>query len=315
MLCPQCGVQVGTHIPDKPVPLPPADDGLEEPAVGRRFLLGAIALLGLYLGLKHIAWAFVLSHPDAGPISDNGWLCLLVGATLVAAMVAGTVNRWAEVTGVVLGLGAAAGFLWPDFARGERPSDAWLVGLGSFLGLIGLAGGFAGRLFMAPAPSLPRIAPGSTRSVAIKRRSVPLSWIPILIGATLAVAMTILADDIRTRLSRYLAVNSQAFGGATFLTWQVSILGALFGGFAAGLNTRNAARQGIVCGLLAAAGALVITVMMDPTTSVVVAFWSYQVDQKEVGPLVLALLGASIWIVTAIGGWLGGQLSPPRRRK
>ena len=317
MLCPHCGVQVGATAADRddPAPALPPDDGPDGPAVPRRFLLGAITLLGSFLGLKHLALAILLSGPGTPTLSSDALLSLLLLATLGAAIVGGTVNRWAEVTGLLLGVGAAAGYLGPGLTRGERPSDEWLFGLPTLLALVGLAGGFAGRILMPPAPALPRLDHARPRAVKVRTRPAALSWVHIVFGAVIVVAGTVSADQIRAALSKALAGDGRAFGATALVSWQVSVLAAVVGGFAAGANTRAGPRQWFVTGLLAGAGAVAVTAARDPGASGVIEFWVYQLDQRDVGPLVFAAFGGSVWLITALGGWLGAQFVPPRRRK
>jgi hypothetical protein len=286
------------------------------PSFFRRTILGAITLLGLFHGLRHLAQAILLTQGGYEGLSRNGLFSLLVVATLVAAFVAGTVNRRAELTGILLALGAAGGYLGPEFANGSRPTDDWMATVAGLLFLIGLTGGIAGRLVMPPAPRLPQLTAFDTReAVAIKVRPVPLSWVPIVVATILVVAGTLFADAIRNSLSRALIGSGGTFGGSALITWQVSVLAALIGGLICGANSRVGLKQGFVTGMVSANGIVAATVATGTNSSVLVEFWLYQLDQNTVGPITFAAFGASVWVVTAVGGWLGGQLFPPRRRK
>jgi len=112
MLCPQCGVKLahepGTFAEATPEP----DDPPDGPPFVRRLALGGITLLGLYNGLKPLALAGMLAHTSAATLPPGALVCLLVVATLAAAVVAGTVNRRAEVAGLILaGAGVVIGVL------------------------------------------------------------------------------------------------------------------------------------------------------------------------------------------------------------
>src|SRR5437867_4950743 len=112
MLCPQCGI--GLYEEPGTVSVAPesqAEESPEGPSFLRRIRLGAITLLGLYNGFKHLAMAGLLTYTSAATIPMVGLVCLLVASTLVAAVAAGTVNRRAEVAGLLLAVGASFGFL------------------------------------------------------------------------------------------------------------------------------------------------------------------------------------------------------------
>src|SRR4051812_32472821 len=107
MLCPMCGVQLAEEpgqIGAMSLALPPADDSADGPSFPRRLAFGAITLLGLYHGVKHLALAGALAQSGSAALSSDAHLSLLVLATLTGAVVAGTVNRRAEVTGLLLAL-------------------------------------------------------------------------------------------------------------------------------------------------------------------------------------------------------------------
>lgn len=315
MLCPQCGVQL-LEEGEATVPPPTVgpDDAADGPPFLRRLALGAITLVGSFQGLKHLALAGLLMQAGTASLSSETALSLIVLSTLAAALVAGTVNRRAEVTGVLLGAGAAAGLIGLDLMWGQRPPEEWLVGVPMGLVLLGAIGGFAGRRIMPPAPSLPRFgrpeAPERSRSRARRPR---LAWLRVLVGVFLVVGGTVYADEIRTGLTRILAGPGGSFAAGRLVTWQITVIAALAGGFAAGASTRRGLGQGLVTGFLAAIGVVVATIVVDPGASLVVEFWLDQLGQKQIGPGTSAAIGACTWIATSVGGWLGGQLVPAGR--
>jgi hypothetical protein len=318
MLCPQCGVQLLEE--GEGVTLPPPVIDPDEAADGRSFLrrcaLGGITLVGSFQGLKHLASAGLLVQTGSASLSAETVLSLVVLATLAAAVLAGTVNRRAEVAGVLLGAGAAAGLIGVDLACGERPPEAWLVGVPMGLVLLGAVGGYAGRRIMPPTPSLPRFgrreAPDRARS---RSRPPRLAWLRVLVGVFLAVGGTVYADEIRTGLTRIFAGPGGSFAAGRLVTWQITVIAALAGGFAAGASTRRGLGQGFATGLLAAVGVVAATILLDAGGSLVVEFWLDQLGQKQIGPATFAAVGASTWVAATVGGWLGGQLVPADRSK
>ncbi|HKB02011.1 MAG TPA: hypothetical protein VKD90_07305, partial [Gemmataceae bacterium] len=195
------------------------------------------------------------------------------------------------------------------------PPDEWLVGVPAGLMVLGVVGGFIGRLMMPPAPVLPRIAqPDAPGRTAAPKRRAPLAWLRILVGATLVVGGTIYSDGIRGGLASFFPGHGGSFGAGRLVTWQVTVIVALAGGFIAGAHTRRGLGQGAVAGLLAGA-AVAVAAALDPVPSLVLEFWMDQLGQKVIGPPTFAAVGATACLGTVVGGWLGGQLLPPGRAR
>ena len=228
----------------------PGTDVQTVPIPARRLALGAITLFGVY-------------H---GPSSDNCWLtCPLaaanslatvwapVAATLAASVAAGTVNRRAELTGLILAIAASISFAGPDLVYGTVMPEELLIGVPTLLLLVGSIGGFAGRLMVPPAPKLPRLGTvDSTRIANVKRKPARVIWWRVGMGVAIILLGTIYADPIREGLSKALAGRGGTYGASPMLSWQVSIIAAILGGVAAGMNTRSGARQGLTTGFVAA---------------------------------------------------------------
>jgi hypothetical protein len=316
MLCPQCGIELFNE-PGVVTGLA-ADPRLEEapdgPSFVRRLALGGITLLGLYNGLKHLALAGLLSYTSAATIPPVGLVCLLIAATLAAAVAAGTVNRRAEVAGLLLAAGASAGFLAPSLSQGAELPEEWLVGIPTLLVMVGVAGGTAGRLMIPPAPTLPRFSPVETPIKAIRRPPVRLFWWRILAGTVLVTLGTNYADVVRQWLLIALG-GGGGLGAAPLVAWQISMLAALAGGVLAGGHTRAGFRHGFFAGLLASAGTVVAVASLRSTPPLVFQFWLDQLEMKEPGPGAYAVLAGTIWLATTVGGWLGEQLLPVTGRK
>jgi hypothetical protein len=320
MLCPLCGIQLeegeGTATALS-LTLPPADDSADGPSFLRRLVFGTITLLGLYHGFKHLAVAAVLSRVGGPALPSDGHLSLLVLATLIASVVAGTVNRRAELTGLLLALATSAGFLVPDLVRGGELPEEWLIGVPTLLTLVGVSGGFAGRLMIPPAPSLPNFGRLDSRvMVRVKRRPMRVSWPQVILGATIAVGGTVFAEAIREGLSWALAGQGHTFGARALLAWQISMLAALVAGLAGSMNTRGGSRQ-VVFASFAAAGGVVLGLVAVSANGPppVIEFWIYQLDLRQSGPLAYAIVAMTTFIATSLGGWFGVHAISSDREK
>jgi hypothetical protein len=271
--------------------------------------------LGLFHGLKHLTLAGALYLAVSGELKPEATIGLLVAATLAGSAAAGTVNRRAELTGFLLGLSGAGSYLVLDNATGVISPPEWLVGVPVLLALVGTIGGLAGRLIIPPAPKLPKF--GRFDSHLANQRiipPVPFVWWRVVFGAAIVIVGAYYAETIRHGLAQVLAGHSGSMGSNRLLTWQVSVITTLLGGVAAGANTRGGIRQGLLAGVAAGAGAVALEAARRSGNHVLLEFWAEQLNVNEIGPMVFAALGGSILIGTAIGGWLGAHLFPPRRR-
>ena len=320
MLCPLCGIQLQEEqgaASAMTLVLPPADDGSDGPSFGRRLAFGAITLLGLYHGLKHLALAAAIGQFGAATLTSDSHLSLLVLATLTAAVLAGTVNRRAEVTGFLLAFGGGVAFLGPDLVRGGAFPDEWVIGAPTLLALVGVIGGFAGRLMVPPAPNLPTFGRLDSRvMVRVKRRPGRIAWPQVFLGIAIAVGGALLAESIRSGLSYLLVGRGHSFGLRSLITWQISMLAALGGGAAACVHTRGGPRQMLFTAVGAAAGAVAgVAAGSIGEPSPIVEFWTYQLDLKQTGPLPYVAVGVTTVIATALGGWFGAHAVPTEVRK
>ena len=319
MLCPLCGIQLdadvgaGTAVP---LSVPFTDDTPDGPSFSRRLGFGLITLLGLYHGLKHLALAAVLAQTGVATLSNDSYLSILIVATLGASVAAGTVNRRAEATGLILALASALGFLGPDLWRGSTLPEEWLVGIPTLMVMIAVVGGFAGRMMVPPAPNLPNFGRLDSRVVVrVQKKQARIVWPQVAFGVAIAVAGVVYADAIRHTLSMALRVGG-SFGARSLIAWQVSALAAIAAGLAAGFGCRAGFRQGVYAGLGAGVGAVLGVLSQQAThPSPVVDFWVDQLDARRGITLPLVALGVTTAVATAIGGWLGSQVFPATPRK
>jgi len=320
MLCPTCGVQLEAEAgPGGSLSLsvPFIDQTPDGPSFLRRLTFGLISLLGLYQGLKHLALAAVLVQTGSAVLTADSHLSLLITATLAASVVAGTVNRRAEATGLLLSIAGTAGFLGPDLWTGGGLPDEWLIGVPTLIALVGVVCGFAGRLMVPPAPNLPSFGRLESRVVVkVQGKPVRIGWLQVVFGAGIAVGGAIFADEIRHTLSKALAGGGGAFGARSLIGWQIAMLAALIGGVAAGFSSRAAFRQALMAGLGAGAGAVCCLATRQVVDgSPVLDFWTDQFNAKSDRLLPIAAVGVSTCVATALGGWLGCHIFPPVRQR
>src|SRR5262245_2871384 len=201
MLCPQCGLQLieeteGSSISFASVPIEDTPDG---PSLPRRLALGAVTLFGAFHGLQHLATVVSLTSGGTEFARPEVPVVCLAIAALGAAIIAGTANRRAEATGLLLALCAGAAFVGADEIRHAPVAETWLTGIPVFLGLIGIVGGLVGRIAVPPAPRLPRFAQLGSRitPTIVGEPPARIAWGRILAGAAVVVAGTMNADAIQ----------------------------------------------------------------------------------------------------------------------
>ena len=316
MLCPQCGVQLGNGSSGSiSLPSEACTAGPDGPAFFRRLLLGAIAAIGAFQGFKHLIAAGVLAVGASEEVLEHSAVILLTTSVLLAAAMAGAANRRTEACGLILGAGTAGVFLGCEFAVGRVPLDEWLIGLPVLLSLVGVLGGFAGRLIYPPAPMTPRFS--STPAPVVAEKALPFTstdCIRILVGLAVALSGTIGSDVVRGWIARAAAGHTTSFGSSPFIAWQISTLAILLGGAVAGANTRTGLRHGLICGLLAGIGLAAAVAYPGMVKVKAAEFWIDQLAVPDSDPLLLAVVAVSVWATGTIGGWMGAHLVPPSRR-
>ena len=318
--CPRCG---GLLLPPDEGGYDPAARPAPPPAhlrlsPGGRVVVGTVAALGLYLGLRELTTGWVL----AAAADPAGWW-LTPGGLAAAGR-----GRGGSVGGAV---GGACGglFLAAEVAAGTPPGQAVLYLQPALLVVGGCASGAAGAKVWAAVPELELPAPVTKKLSSIRLETVaeidpgrPTAWARVLLGAAVMVAGVGLAEEVRTKAQRFsggmLRVESR--GQARFISWQVATLAILAGGAVAAAGTGAGLRHGLFAGALGAAGVVGLTLArgeLDPPVA-------YLLDKLEIGTADPAarpvlLVGAGAVLATGLfGGWLAGQLfvplAPPHMR-
>jgi len=315
--CAHCGSPVGlerSSLSSIPLDSPTIDDGQDGPSFVRRLALGIITVTGCYFGLTHLISGLSLAFSGANALSVEGSLGLLVAAILAGTTAAGTINRRAELTGVLLGLAAAGGFVGLETFEGRLPLEVWWIGVAVLLGMVGAVGGLAGRLMVPPAPDLPQLGQFDSRKMEVAHKPrVRVVWWRIAVSLPLVVLGTVYVDLIHHALSRALSGNGGTLISGKMIAWQMSLIVAVLGGVTAGANTRAGLKQGLIAGFLAAAAVFIALTRSNASASLLLEFWFDQLNVGEAGPELFAALGGSVWCAVAVGGWFGSHLLPSRR--
>ena len=312
MLCPQCGIQLaGDRTPVSVVALSVLTplNGDDNPSIPRRLLLAGIVTFCLFQGLKHGASAVQLWSSLSGELSAQLVISLLAFAVFVGSILAGLSNRRAELSGFAVGLGTVGLVLGLEIVQGIPLPEEWLMGLPALFILLGVLGGFIGRLTIAPTPKLPVFASLDSRALPdFEQEPLRIFWFQIVLGAAIAIGGAIWAEPLRVRLGSALGGRS---GGAMVL-WQIATIVSLFGGLVAGATTRNGFRQGVIAGLFASIGTALAALRLGLATMPALEFWAETLGTTTVDVQTLVAFCASTGLSVTIGGWMGNQLFPNR---
>lgn len=296
-----------------------------------RIVVGTVVALGLYLGLRKLATAWVLGHqvdPDAWWASADGLAALftaqglaaVVGAVLAAAGRGGGFSVGAAVGAVCGGL-----FLAGELLTGSSTRDIVYYLQPPILALAGgVAGAVSTRVWIAP-PLLdmptPAAAPGSKlSSIQFKKADLvddgrPTEWVRIFVGAGIMLIGFATAEKVRHGAQKYsggmLQVNSIAQG--QFMSWQLALVAVIGGGVLAAGGTGAGLRHGAIAGFLAATGAVALNAQRGGPNQPS-EYWLDKLGFGGLPPLdanaVLAV-GGGVFFAAVVGGWLGAQLLPP----
>ena len=296
-----------------PLAFPPLDDDSDGPSSSHRLALGIVTVCGCYFGLLHLISGLALASAGTNKLSAVGSLRLLVVAILTGAAVAGTINRRAEMTGLVLGLLAAPGFMALETADGRLPLEGLWIGVVVSLGLVVVVGGLAGRLMVPPAPDLPMLGQVDRGKIeAVLKPLVRVVWWRIALGLAVVLIGTAYVDTIRYYLAKMLSGNGGTFVSGKLIAWQISLLVSILGGMAL-CKAPRCLKQGVIAGFLAAAGVIVVLTRYTPSPPLVLEFWFDQLNVVESCPEMYAAVAGSVWCAVAVGGWFGSHLFPRRR--
>lgn len=330
--CPKCGgllLMPQEAVESRPRFGAPAEE--VRPTSLGRIVVGTVVALGLYLGLRKLATAWVLGHhvdPEAWWASADGLAALftvqgfaaVVGAVLAAAGRGGGFAVGAAVGAVCGGL-----FLAAELLTGSATRDIVYYLQPPILALAGgVAGAVSTRVWVAP-PVLdmptPAAPPGSKLSSLQFTKSElgdpgrATQWARVLVGASIMVLGFAAAEKVRQGAQKYsggmLHVNS--IGQGQFMSWQLALVGIMVGGGVAAGGTGAGIRHGALAGLIAAAAAVGINAQRGGPNQPS-EYWLDKIGLAGFAPLDPAAalgVGGGVLFAALVGGWLGAQLLPP----
>lgn len=326
--CPKCSSRLLSPIEAAEVMERVVDPGPQpiQTTYARRIIVGCVVALGLHLAFREwsIGGLELVGQTDAG---SNTWLnfTLRVLGTVVGGLLAGAGRRQGFWGGVVVG--TVSGFAW--VAVDTYPHiqlDLTRLGLAVAVAVVGGVAAVVGQR-MWPAPIELPVAHSPRNSSLLKLKAgegqkekvYPISWVRIVLGATVAVCGVMAADTIRdgmATLPRGL-FNLSGAGATQRIDTQIAGFLVLFGGLIAGAGTGVGLRHGLITGMFAGVGLIAVSSLQPDGVSVPVQYVIDSLGLAEMPREAVAAAGGIAFGVVAIGGWLGGQLFPrlSRRRK
>lgn len=319
LLCPTCGCQLRREtalVKAIPLPLDDSQSSADWLPFLRRMGIGLLLVFGLFQALLHLAHGTELLLVNSVAPHSDWFVSMLSLAVFFAAMVTGTANRRAEANGFFLGLFSSGTFLGVEHVQGASFPEEWYVGLPVMQALIGTVAGFVGRLLYMPAPRFSPANKPDTRlnSAAKKKASPPIHWVNIVIGVIIANVALVYAEPIRSTMASVLG-GSGGVGSGRFVVWEISMIGSLLAGVAAGANTKWGLRQGTLAGLFASVGLVAAATKKGVSKIPAADFWVDQLSlSSENSTVVYGVMASSMMITMILGGWLGSHLFPPRKR-
>jgi hypothetical protein len=327
--CPRCG---GLLLMPQETP-EPEDTGRAaaaplNPTPAGRVLVGVLAGLGLYLGLRRLVGGLVLTTFD----DPAGWWTATDGLTTVfglqvTAVVFGAVLAAAGRTAGI-SLGAAVGglcgglFLGAEVGSGAPLEQLVLLLQPVVLAVGGAIAGAVGAWVWAAVPVLdmPAPAPKKLSSIELDKDPPPhvlrpTHWARIIAGAAVIIAGMGLAEKARTTTEKatggLLKVESR--GQGKFLSWQIATLAVLAGGVFAGAGTGSGLRHGFYTGMVGAGGAVGVIVSrgeMSQPAEFLLGKLNLVANNPQ-DPVALLGVGFGVLVAALVGGWFGGQLFLP----
>lgn len=316
--CPRClsGLQSPFEAAESVAKTSTRPPSLNRNGFGGRFVIGCVIAVGLHIALRE--WtAAVLSLSSAGQIDFVIEYALRFLAVLPGGLLAGSGRPQAFPSGMAVGLVMAAAWLvfdpYPAFQI-----DLHRAGLAVLLALAsGVAAFVGGRIW--PATTELKV-PESPRNSSLmelttppkpRDRSRPTHWARILACSTLIVVAVIEADEIRGWLCKLpkgiFKVTGPAAARTDFLITAVAVI---MSGIIAGASSGKGFWHGILTALLSTT--VVVPLQSSrPGEFPGIEWYLEWTSGLAFGGWPEVSVGALLFIVIGLSGWLGGQLFLP----
>lgn len=343
-------------VSQPPSGLAPAESGWQQTPLGRG-LLGLMLAQGLFYGLQHLGSTIILGIGNPALMADwshtppEGWVWwLMLGiqilGVLIGGVMAGAGQRRAVLLGLFVGLVNGLIFLSAQVAVQQAASgqQAGAAGLsmtvlcGQLLAqtVSGALGGFLGSYRWKPVvpivdtgtvPGMP--PPRLTALTGAQRLFRPfrgrIAWVRVGVGIAVVALVSLWANwglqmIIMKSQNSNLPLSLPSYLHYQIVTWQISVLGLIFGSAWAGATTRNGLKQGLLVGL--ASCVLLIffqaeNMVQDGVPQTILFRYFLPLNFEEwIGKTgnTIALTVLSVIPLAMLGGWFGSQLLPPLAR-
>ena len=323
--CPRCssrllspGEAVETQRANRPPSKPPAM------TFGGRVAVGCVIALGAHLGLREWSMAFLNSVDAAATVVFIVGVLLRLASGFVGGAFAGAGRE--NAFGGGLAVGVASGFAWlfidpyPDVTI-----DLVHVGLTGLIAIVAGVAALVGHRVWPPAIVLEE--PEDSRGSSLLKfmpagpkveKSRPTHWWKVVLSSFLVLAAVVASDYARQGLRKMPTGLLNNFGGTGSgiprVDFEIAVFGIIFGAVIAGLNTGSGLRHGLLSGSITAFAVVMMYRSQGEGAFPALDFLAEHLESDTPGKLALAL-GSIFFLTGVVGGWMGGQLMPPLRRK
>jgi hypothetical protein len=321
--CPRCGDRLVTPAESFSAlthksPSPP--DIVHTTPAGR-ITIGCALALGLFIGLREWGLA-VMPDPEWWNTSAGVTFTVILRGlgVLVGGLLAGSGRSPGMTSGVAVGLTCGGIYMLADAATESGALVVDGVIWAALAVLAALAGGVGARIWPPPA-KLPDPNPtvhGSSLASLIteeeqKKGARPTAWGRLALALVLLIAAVVGADGVRQLLKKGSAGLLEMGGAAQIplVDLQLAVIGVIFAGAFAGANTGAGLRHGLILGFLGSLAVLALR-SLESVNSVMVGtleMFGLPTDGSAGGQGTLVAVG-SVFVLTTLAGWFGGQLMP-----
>lgn len=326
--CPKCSSRLlspGEAADTLAVSVAPPPEPIETTFAGR-LGVGCVVALGLHLALHEWSVAALGSEEMSAtePVGFAVGFFLRLLTAVIGAALAGAGRRLNFSGGAAVGL--VSGLAWllvdgfPNIAF--DPLRGGLVAvMVAIAGLVSLA---AGQVWPEPVavPDVPSPRGSSllglTPNAGKKKTGTPTRWAQIILATTMAVGGIVAADSVRAGL-RGLPAGLVNLGGPAAVSrvdFQLSVLFVVVAAVISGVGTGAGFRHGVIAGILTGIGVIVARNTFEEGTLPGLDWLAEAATVPETPARTVEMtLAAFAFLAMSVGGWLGGQLCPPLRKK